>query len=146
MEKKKNNRHGLTKNPTYTTWRGIKQRCMNTKDKFYKDYGGRGITVCERWLDVRNFVEDMYPSYREGLSIERIDNNKGYSKENCRWATLKEQARNMRNNKKVTLGSETKILVEWCEELSLNYNKTQLRLSKLNWSVEEAFGLVPRKK
>lgn len=81
----------------YNTWNLMIQRCYNTKHPAYKDYGARGILVCEEWrYNQKQFVEDMFPSFVEGLSLDRIDNDKGYSKENCRWATSIQQAHNKR--------------------------------------------------
>jgi len=74
----------------------MKRRCENKKHKAYKYYGAIGIKVCERWNSVENFIEDMYPTFKEGLTLDREDNNKGYCKENCRWATRKVQTRNTR--------------------------------------------------
>lgn len=88
--------HGLSHHPLYDIWVGMIQRCTNVKYDNYKNYGARGITVCDRWLDVSNFIEDMYPSYLEGLSLDRIDNNGNYELFNCRWATPSVQAQNTR--------------------------------------------------
>ena len=92
------NPHRLSRNRFYDTWRQMLQRCNNPKNKYYKDYGGRGITVCEEWLDVTNFVAwcNLTHPNIEGISLDRIDNNKGYSPNNCRWADTTTQAHNKR--------------------------------------------------
>lgn len=88
--------HGLRSHRLYKTWAGMKHRCYNEKNPKYKHYGARGIEVCERWLDVKNFIEDMYSSFEEGLTLDRIDVDGDYEPDNCRWATLNTQARNTR--------------------------------------------------
>lgn len=100
-------------------WYNIKERCFNPKNPNYKNYGAKGITVCERWLVFENFYQDMgIPGI--GLSVDRIDNTKGYSPENCRWATNREQALNKSTSVNLTwMGGKTQSLREWCEE----YNK-----------------------
>ena len=88
--------HGLKNHRLYQTWLGMYHRCYNPKCKYYKNYGGRGINICERWLDVGNFIEDMYPTWEEGLTLDRIDVNGNYELGNCRWTTILIQNRNNR--------------------------------------------------
>lgn len=97
--KERSTTHGLSKHPLYYTWKGMKARCYNKKDRGYKDYGGRGIKVCDSWLDVQNFIMDMYPTYTKGLSLDRIDVNGNYEPSNCRWADACTQAQNSRDIK-----------------------------------------------
>lgn len=100
---KANSTHGMYKSLEYASWLHMLNRCGNPKNDGYDGYGGRGITVCKRWLKFENFFEDM-GIRKKGLSIERIDNNKGYYKENCKWATTLEQSRNKRPRKKNKVG------------------------------------------
>lgn len=88
--------HGLKNHRLYRVWFDMKKRCLDINNKAYEYYGGRGIKVCDRWLDIKNFIDDMYDTFQEGLSLDRIDNNKGYSPDNCRWATKETQSRNTR--------------------------------------------------
>lgn len=89
-------KHGLTKHKIYVVWKSMMSRCNNIKNISYKHYGVRGITICKEWYDVKNFIEDMYPSYQDGLTLDRKENDKGYSKDNCRWANKSTQQRNKR--------------------------------------------------
>ncbi len=128
----------------YRIWIQMIQRCTNPNVKNYKNYGGRGIKVCERWRQFENFLQDMgeKPS---GLSVDRIDNNGDYCKENCKWSTRKEQNRNTRQNRLITINGITKPLAEWCEIYNLNYKTVCTRIYR-GWTSEEALELVPRKK
>ena len=87
----------------YKIWKGMFTRCYNSNYKLFKDYGGRGITISQRWHKFENFRDDMIDSYNDKLSIDRIDNDKGYEKDNCKWSTRKEQNANKRMHK-LTMG------------------------------------------
>lgn len=94
-------RHGLTGTPIHGVWMAMRYRCESPKCHAYGDYGGRGIKVCDRWQEFENFYADMGPSYRAGLTLERINNDAGYHPENCKWATRAEQNRNRRRFKPI---------------------------------------------
>ena len=96
-------KHGLIKSKSYQTWAAMKQRCNNPNNKHYKDYGGRGIGICKEWGQFINFYKDMGEPL-DSMSLDRIDNNKGYFKDNCRWATNIIQGRNQRTRKDNTTG------------------------------------------
>ena len=102
LQKDKVTKHGLSGHLTYGVWEAMLQRCNNPALKQYKDYGGRGIKVCERWLNFDNFAKDMLPSWKEGLEIDRIDNDGDYKPSNCRWTT---HAVNQRNKRKKQNGN-----------------------------------------
>ena len=130
--------HGESYSREYRSWQQLRLRCTDPKHAAYADYGGRGITVCERWLNsVNDFVADMGRKPTAKHEIERIDNNKGYEPDNCRWATRKEQARNRRSNHLLTLSGETKTVAEWCEIKRLPRSTVQKRLGA-GWSPERA--------
>jgi hypothetical protein len=119
--------------PTYRAWSSMKTRCYNPKHKYYKYYGGRGIVVEDpRWLDKRygfkNFMTDMGEK-PTGLTLERINNNKGYCKANCRWATRKEQANNIRSNRILEFNGEKKTIAQWGEALGIPCQTLMYRLN-----------------
>lgn len=130
--------HGKAKSKEYRSWQHLKERCLNPKDPAYFNYGGRGITVCDEWKDsFEKFYEDM-GECPKNYSIERIDNEKGYYKENCKWASREEQSLNRRNTVIVTFNNETKPLLLFCKELNLKYF-TVIKKLKRGLSVEDAF-------
>lgn len=105
---------------TYTSWRGMNERCNNPKNKCYRIYGGRGITVCPSWSNFYVFLNDVGERPSKEFSLERIDNNKGYSKENCRWATYREQGRNKSTNVFVTCKGQKMLAIEAAEKLGVS--------------------------
>ena len=130
---------------SHQTWYGAISRCTNPNSHAYRDYGARGISVCDRWLtSFDNFLADM-GSRPEGLSLDRIDVNGDYSPDNCRWVTMAEQNRNKQYHRIVAYAGVTKPLFQWVADLKLNYYTVHSRLYK-GWTVEEAlFGTRPRK-
>jgi hypothetical protein len=130
--------------PTYVTWYGMIQRCNNKNHIYYQNYGNRGIRVCEAWLKFEGFLKDM-GERPKGMFIDRINNNRNYCKENCTWSTRKEQNRNKRNNRLITINNVTQCLAEWCEIYNLKYNTIKRRLYR-GWTPEEALELTPRRK
>ena len=123
-------KHGLAMTQTYHAWQAMKTRCYNKNFHAYPNYGARGITVCERWLaSFENFYEDMGEKPC-GKSLDRINNDKGYSKENCRWATNEEQQRNRRWAKLLTYKGVTKPIAEWAEITGIPYRTILGRLKK----------------
>lgn len=111
---KRATKHGLSNTRIYRVWESMIERCHNPKSSNYKNYGGRGIKVCKRWKKFENFYADMgEPLY--GLQLERRNNSNGYSPANCCWASRKEQNRNKRTNRFITVNGETKTVREWSE-------------------------------
>lgn len=129
--------HGEAYTREYTIWYSMVQRCTSPKHKQWPDYGGRGIKVCDRWLnDVRAFIEDM-GRREEGMTLERIDNDGNYEPGNCRWATRRDQARNRRSSRILTLDGVTRCLQEWAEVSGLKHATIARRL-KHGMSLEKA--------
>lgn len=124
--------HKQSKTPLYHIWETMRLRCTSPKNKKYYMYGARGITVCDEWLNDFIAFRDWSLSHgwKKGLSIDRIDNNRGYSPENCRWVTRSVQQRNTRRNVYITYQGKTQTLIDWCEELNLNYKTINNRINK----------------
>lgn len=135
-------KHGLRYTKLYRVWAGVRDRCTNPNAPAFKDYGGRGITIDPKWLTYVGFYEDMGDTYQEGLQIERIDNNKGYCKENCKWDTRINQARNTRRNHMITYNGETKCLTDWANDLDLKAANLIWRIN--HWGVEKALNTPKR--
>lgn len=129
--------HGMSRSKPYAVWCGMIRRCENPKDTSYARYGGRGISVCDRWKKFENFWQDMSSGYREGLEIDRENNSLGYCKENCRWATDDEQARNKRNNVFYTLNGVTRTESWWAQSLGITHSALSKRF-RLGWPLELA--------
>lgn len=132
--------NGSDNRKLYGIWKKMIERCTDKTCDRYKDYGGRGISMCHEWLDDFDEFCDWAKAhgYASGLTIDRIDNDGNYSPENCRWVTKREQNRNKRTNLLVEYRGETKPLIEWCEELGLRYDPIHNRITK-GWDVEKAF-------
>lgn len=127
--------HGMTHTPTWRSWMGMKARCDNPNAEGYHNWGGRGITYCERWEEFENFFDDMGEK-PDGKSIDRIDNDGNYYKENCKWATRKEQQNNMRSNVIVEFDGLSMTIAQWAEHIGISRSRLQDRLKK--WTVKEA--------
>lgn len=128
--------HGLSRTSTYNIWWSMRDRCENPARKDYLRYGGAGVTVCERWGKFANFLADM-GERPHGMTLDRIDGSKGYCKENCRWATVKEQNRNQAQNRLLEHGGEALCLAAWAERIGMSTVTLQARLRR-GWSVQKA--------
>lgn len=126
---KKNTTHGMFRTPTYHTWMGMKNRCLNENQPAFKNYGERGISICEEWMEFDGFLADM-GERPDGHTLERIDNSKGYSKDNCTWATCEQQSRNTRQNKFITYDGKTMCMMDWSKETGIPYATIQDRRRK----------------
>lgn len=129
MMSAKNTKHGHVGSPAYETWQGMKNRCCNEKQPAYKNYGGRGITICDKWQKFEGFLEDM-GERPDGCTLERLDNDKGYEKSNCVWATIEQQSRNTRQNKFITHNGKTLCMKDWAKETGIPYPTIQDRRRK----------------
>lgn len=133
-------KHNQSKTRLYGIWTDVKQRCYNPNNKFFKDYGGRGITICEEWANNYDNFEQwaILNGYKSTLTIERLDVNGGYNPSNCTWATQKQQQRNKRNNHTIDYNGETHTVAEWAEICGINKSTLYGRLNTHGWSIEDA--------
>lgn len=135
--------HSGTRDKLYGVWKNMKTRCSNKSVRGYKDYGGRGIKVCDRWSEYANFRADMASTWRPGLTIDRRDNDGPYSPDNCRWSSAVEQGRNKRNNRLFEFMGEIKCISELAESFKINHY-TVINRIKRGWSIERALTTTPR--
>lgn len=121
----------------YSTYYEMRRRCKNNPNRAGNDrYAGRGIHVCKRWMKFKNFKIDMFNSYKEGLTIERINNDKNYSPENCKWATQKEQANNRSTSRIVNYMNIKKTLAQWIDYFGLKSSTVRQRYYVYKWPIE----------
>ena len=138
-------KHGMVDTQEYHAWNGMRQRCYNKNSPKYKNYGARGIKVCDRWLNsFENFFADMGKA-PVGFSIDRIDVNGDYTPENCRWADDVTQCNNRQFNFKVTFNGITETLRYWSEKTGINKSALYLRIHRRGWDVEKALTTPLRK-
>ena len=125
-------KHGLCESDIYHRWEDMKSRCYNKNNKAYKNYGGRGIKVCEEWKDTPAAFAEWAKrnGFQPNLSLDRIDVNGGYSPDNCRWATRKEQQANRRNNIYLTYNGETRMITEWARILGVAFQTIRYHLKR----------------
>ena len=135
-----NKKHGFSHTNIHRVWLSMRNRCRNPKDKDYRHYGGRGIKVCERWDDFTMFLKDMgLPE--EGRQLDRIDNSKDYTPDNCRWVTSKYNNRNKRTNRLITLNGITLCISAWGEKLGVPRQTLHWRL-KQKWPINKVLSEV----
>lgn len=140
---KANTIHGDTDTRLYRIFRGMKDRCYNKNNKDYARYGGRGIKICTEWLnDYVSFKKwAINNGYQENLTIERKDFDEDYCPENCEWISMSQQQRNKSNNRVMTYNGESKILIEWAEQLNIPYNVLCARINERGHTFEEAINM-----
>ena len=132
--------HNKSNERVYRIWKSMKKRCENPNYKWYANYGGRGIRVCDEWQKFEPFYEWATSNgYAENLTIDRIDVNGNYEPNNCRWVDMTTQSNNKRTNRNITFNNETHTMKEWSEILGIKYSTLESRLNKHKWSVEKAF-------
>lgn len=132
--------HGLSRDPTFRIWQGMLRRCESPKCKCFKDYGGRGIRVCNRWHSFEHFLADMGKRPSPKHELDRKDNNGNYEPGNVRWTTHRENGRNRRSTRLITFNGHTKCLADWARSLGITPATLQDRL-KSGWSLKRALTL-----
>lgn len=136
--------HGMRGTPIYSSWDSMVQRCTNPKSAHYRNYGGRGISICPEWRDFKAFhAWAIANGWSEGLEIDRRDNNGNYEPGNCRWATHAENNRNKRNNRLLTYRDQAKTIAEWSALTGLQFKTIQGRLDTLGWNAEKTLITPP---
>lgn len=129
--------HGKSYHPIYNVWGGMIARCHNPRYHAYPRYGARGIAVCDRWRTFENFYADMGDA-PAGFTLDRIDNDKGYSPENCRWADRKTQSNNRGNNVRIEFNGESLTMSQWAERIGITRSNLRIRIKRLQWPIERA--------
>ena len=130
-------RHGMSGSLIYGVWQAMVRRCHNPNTDSFQSYGGRGILVCDRWRTFEGFIADMgMPP--AGMTLDRIDCDKGYSKDNCRWASWTTQQRNRRNNRILAMDGKSATMAEWAQVTGLSESAIRVRVDRLGWDVRRA--------
>lgn len=137
LRKRRMSRSKRYLDPAYISWLCMRKRCADANHEHFKHYGGRGLDICDRWSDFLLFKADM-GERPDGMSLERVDNSKGYSPDNCRWATHVEQCSNRRSNVIVQWCGETHTLKQWAEILGIPYKTLWMR-RKSGWAIDRMF-------
>jgi hypothetical protein len=131
----------------YSIWRNMKQRCNNPNAAKFEKYGGRGIKVCEEWMDYMNFHNwAIANGYADGLTLDRKDNNSNYQPSNCRWVSVAQQNLNKSNQRLITFNGETRTILEWSNLLGMKYSTLKCRLDDYGWAIEKAFKTPVRRR
>lgn len=143
-----NKSHGMRNTRIYGIWCRMKQRCYNPNSIDYKEYGGRGISVAEEWKNsFENFMEwSVISGYSDNLTIDRKDNERGYSPDNCQWVSRSIQSNNKRNNRKISFNGKIQNISEWAKETGISRATIAKRIDILGWSVEDALTKAVRHK
>jgi len=145
--------HGMAKTHFWIKWYSMRQRCLNKNSSTYYKYGAKGIKICKEWDNFICFRSDMYETYLKHVNfhgetnttLDRIDPSGNYFKENCRWATQKQQQRNKINNRILEFKGKKRCLAEWADIVGVNQDTLERRLNLLNWSIEKALTTPTRK-